>query len=318
MEILEVKEKILKSGSISWVFFCIAQGMSKPSEIAKKLNKSKHVVSMHLSSLEKAGLIIEVNSLKGDLRTKNYAVNWNAVANIFFQDHRLEFELYENRLFHKTKVKIKEFTGKISKADLAISGDGKLGLWVYLIPDMEIDKIIDKDMKHEVEEIMTEIFTDFVGLLKIYIKDKQFPTMQSCLLTFYKDLRENYDVLKKKSELFKFFDFLDKRFPKLLLALWDDYQKVRSSEPKIKTSVKTPNEIKEFYEAGFVDSEGAFAVNPKEVKALLKPGKKAILYPSFTYEIFRPIPKIKKSKVPPSRSHGFKPENPSGDVKVNG
>jgi len=295
MEISEMKEKILKSEPISQVFFSVARGLSKPSDIAKELNKSKHVISMHLSSLEKANLIKEVNNLKHDLRTKNYAVNWDTVAQIFWQDHRLEFVLYENRLFHKPKVKIKKFTSKISKADLVISGDGKLGFMVHFIPeDIKIDEIIDNNMKQKVEEIMTEIFTDFVGLLKIYIKDKQFPTIQSCLLTFYKDLRENYGALKKESELFEFFDWLNKYFPKLFSALWDNYKKVRPSELKIRLRVEVPNEIKEFFEAGFIDSGGSFAVNPEEVKDLLKPGQKAILYPSFTYEVLRPTPKIKR------------------------
>lgn len=293
--------KVIESKYLSSVFFAIANGVSSPTEIAKKIGKTKYTVSMHLSQLEKFGLIRETKEMPDDLRTKRYVVNWPVFATIFYRDHRLEFDLYENVLFLKGKSVPSEFNGKITRANLTITGDGKLGFMMHLGLGKDLrDKIFGSE--EEVEKIINRILNEFIELLKVYVTIRAFPTIQQCLFTLYKELKDNCKQLKGQSGLLAFFDFIDGYFSKIhpFEEIWEEYIKRKSNDEKIYfKGFKSEKVIKQFLDAGWVDYTGRFVLDA-EAQKFLKPGTKVVIYPSFTYRTLS----LQKGNVVSKEKHG--------------
>lgn len=294
--------KVMESKHLSRVFFAIANGISFPTEIAKEIGKTKHTVSMHLSVLERYGLIRKAKESAGDLRTRRYVINWSAFATVFYRDHRLEFDLYESFLFRKKDVDIpSEFTGKIIKADLVMTGDGKLGVLMSLDPGKDLrDEIFGSE--DEVEKIVNGILNEFIELLNVYItaKMRAFPTVQQCLFTLYKELKDSYRQLKGQSRLLAFFRFLDGHFPKIhpFEEIWEKHMKRRSGDKKVYVKgFKFEKVIKQFLDAGWVDYKGQFVLDTATTK-LLKPGTKLVVYPSYSYKTLSPLTRKNDQKTP--------------------
>jgi len=278
--------KVMESKHLSSVFFAIANGVSFPTEIAMKIGKTKHTVSMHLSQLERRGLIGKAQESVDDLRTRRYVINWPAFAAIFYCDHRLGFNLYENFLFRKKNVNVpSEFTGKVTRADLVMTGDGKLGLWMSVDPGKDLrDKAFGGEEK--VEKIINEILNEFIKLLKVYFTVRTFLTVQQCLFTLYKELKDNCKQLKGQSRLMTFFGFLDDYFSKIhaFEEIWEEHVKQRSNDKKIYLKeFKFEKVIKQFVDAGSVDYKGKIVLTT-DATELLKPGTKVVMYPSYTYK----------------------------------
>ena len=279
---LSLLRNVLENEHLSKVFFAIANDVSFPTEIAEKIGKTKYTISMQLSQLKTSGFI-KKQGLPDDLRKKRYVVNWPIFAHIFYTDHRLEFELYENNLFILRKNIPSEITAKILKAELVRTGDGKLGLLMDLYPEDELrNKFGSKD---DVEKKINRILTEFIELLKVYVTKRAFLTIQQCLLTLYKELKDNCK-LDKKSELMSFFDFVNGYFSEILpfKEIWEEHSNRKSKEEKIYfKNFESEKVIKQFLDAGWIDYTGEYILDREVTKSFLKPGARIVLYPSYTY-----------------------------------
>ncbi len=198
--------KALRSQALSELFVAVAKGTNSPSEISGLTGKSKFAVSLQLSDLRKAGLLRDRPGIGLDMRRKRYEVVWERMAEIFRQDHALELEMYENHLMFEA---IREIHGTVSKAGLAISGNGKLGLVREIVPD----KLPVARANHgQVDERMNRLLREFIELFKGYLRDRRFATLQEYLLGAYEELSQHYSRFPRRSELARFFEYMDRSF----------------------------------------------------------------------------------------------------------
>ena len=178
--------KALRSQALSELFVAVAKGTNSPSEISGLTGKSKFAVSLQLSDLRKAGLLRDRPGSGLDMRRKRYEVVWERMAEIFKQDHALELEMYENHLMFEA---VREIHGTSSKAGLAISGNGKLGLVREIVPD----KLPLGQSNHgRVDKRMNRLLQEFIELFKGYLRDRRFATLQEYLLGAYEELSQHY------------------------------------------------------------------------------------------------------------------------------
>lgn len=271
--------KALRSLALSELFILVAKGTNSPSEIARVARKSKFAASLQLSNLRKVGLM-KARPIGSDLRRKRYDVVWERVGQIFRQDHALEIEIYENHLIAEP---MKEIQGIISKAGLAISGNGKLGLVREVVPD-KLPAIGPK--QEQVNERMNQLVWEFVELFKGYLKERRFATLREYLLGAYEELSEHYNRLPRNSELAKFFEFMDRSFARTepIEHLYRTHVGKRPKEAPTLYSPPSPKRlvVKLFAEAGSADPAGRYLLNA-EAQAVIKPGTPLRIYPSYTY-----------------------------------
>ena len=279
---VEVKRvrKALRSQALSELFVVVAKGANSPSEISGMTGKSKFAVSLQLSDLRKAGLLRDRPGIGLDMRRKRYEVVWERMAEIFRQDHALELEMYENHLMFEA---IREIKGTISKAGLAISGNGRLGL----VREIVAEKLPPTQPSHgQVDIRISRLLQEFVELFKGYLRDRRFATLQEYLLGAYEELSQHYGRFPRRSELARFFEFMDRSFARTepIEQIWRKYVRRRLNEPQIfyqRTESKT-FVVKLFAEAGSADPAGRYLLNA-EAQAVIKPGTPLKIYPSYTY-----------------------------------
>ena len=221
--------KALRSQALSELFVAVAKGTNSPSEISGLTGKSKFAVSLQLSDLRKAGLLRDRPGIGLDMRRKRYEVVWERMAEIFRQDHALEIEMYENHLMVEA---IREIHGTVSKAGLAISGNGKLGLVREIVPD----KLPVAQPNHgQVDKRINRLLQEFIELFKGYLRDRRFATLQEYLLGAYEELSQHYGRFPRRSELARFFEFMDRSFARTepIEQLWRTYVRTRPNETRI-------------------------------------------------------------------------------------
>ncbi len=272
--------KALRSPALSELFVLVAKGMNAPTEIAAKTAKSKFAVSLQLSNLRKAGLL-RCNSVVGlDMRRKRYEVVWEKIAQIFRQDHALEFDMYENHLIIQP---LEEVHGTASKPSLVISGDGKLGMVRDVIPDA-FPPVEPK--QEQVHARMNQLFWEFVQLFKGYLRERRFATIREYLLGTYEELSEHYARLPRSSELAGFFEFMDRTFSRTqpIEAVWRRYvpRSLKDGPVFYKGAPSKTLVVKLFTEAGSADPARHYLLNA-EAQAAIKPGTVLRIYPSYTF-----------------------------------
>lgn len=272
--------KALRSQALSELFVAVAKGTNSPSEISGLTGKSKFAVSLQLSDLRKAGLLSDRPGSGLDMRRKRYEVVWEKIAEIFKQDHALELEMYENHLMFEA---IHEIQGILNKAGLAISGNGKLGLVREIVPD----KLPVAQPNHgQVDKRMNRLLQEFVELFKGYLRDRRFATLQEFLLGAYEELSQHYGRFPRRSELARFFEFMDRSFARTepVEQLWRRYVRTRPNEAQIfyRRAESKNFVVKLFTEAGSADPAGRYLLNA-EAQAVIKPGTPLRIYPSYTY-----------------------------------
>lgn len=272
--------KALRSQALSELFVAVAKGTNSPSEISGLTGKSKFAVSLQLSDLRKAGLLRDRPGSGLDMRRKRYEVVWERMAEIFKQDHALELEMYENHLMFEA---VREIHGTSSKAGLAISGNGKLGLVREIVPD----KLpLGQSTHGRVDKRMNRLLQEFIELFKGYLRDRRFATLQEYLLGAYEELSQHYGRFPRKSELARFFEFMDRSFARTepIEQLWRRYVRARPNEAQIfyRRAESKTFVVKLFAEAGSADPAGRYLLNA-EAQAVIKPGTSLRIYPSYTY-----------------------------------
>lgn len=272
--------KVLRSQALSELFVMVAKGTNSPSEISRLAGKSKFAISLQLSELRKAGLL-EDRSGKGlDMRRKRYDVVWQRIAQIFRQDHALEFEMYENHLIVQS---FGEIQGTVSKAGLAISGNGKLGLVKEVVPDTLPNMELNQG---QINDRLSHLLWEFTELFQGYLKQRRFVTMQEYLLGIYEELSQHYGRFPRNSELAKFFEFMDRSYARAepIEQLWKKYAKKRTREPPVlyRRTASRNLVVKLFAEAGIADPAGRYLLNA-EAQAVIRPGTPLRIYPSYTY-----------------------------------
>lgn len=272
--------KALRSQALSELFGAVAKGTDTPSELARLTRKSKFAVSLQLSELRKTGLVRDRPVVGLDMRRKSYEIVWERIAQIFRQDHALELEMYESHLFVEPMLEIQ---GTVSKAGLAISGNGKLGLVREVIPD-ELPAL--KLNEEKVNERMNRLLREFVELFKGYLKERRFTTTQEYFLGAYEELSQHYGRFPRNSELARFFEFMDRSLARSepIEQLWRKYVGKRPSDTSVlykRTHSKTLA-VKLFAEAGSADPAGRYLLNA-EAQSVIRPGTPLRIYPSYTY-----------------------------------
>ncbi len=273
-------QKVLRSPALSELFVLVAKGMKAPTEIAAKTTKSKFAVSLQLSNLRKTGLL-RCSSVVGlDMRRKRYEVVWGKIAQIFRQDHALEFDMYENHLIVEP---LEEVHGTASKPGLVISGDGKLGMVRDVIPDAFPLVELKQEQVHA---RMNQLLWEFVELFKGYLRERRYATIREYLLGTYEELSEHYTRLPRSSELARFFEFMDRTFSRTqaIDVVWRKYvTKISKDSPVFYkgTPSRTPV-VKLFTEAGSADPARRYLLNA-EAQAAIRPGTVLRIYPSYTY-----------------------------------
>lgn len=215
-----------------------------------------------------------------DMRRKRYEVVWERMAEIFRQDHALEIEMYENHLMVEA---IREIHGTVSKAGLAISGNGKLGLVREIVPD----KLPVAQPNHgQVDKRINRLLQEFIELFKGYLRDRRFASLQEYFLGAYEELSQHYGRFPRRSELARFFEFMDRSFARTepIEQLWRRYVRTRPNEAQIfyRRAESKPFVVKLFAEAGSADPAGRYLLNA-EAQAVIKPGTPLRIYPSYTY-----------------------------------
>lgn len=277
---IRIVRKALRSPALSELFVLVAKGMNAPTEIAARTAKSKFAVSLQLSNLRKAGLLTCSSVVGLDMRRKRYEVVWEKVAQIFRQDHALEFDMYENHLIVEPLEKVH---GIASKPGLVISGDGKLGMVRDVIPDA----VPSVELKQEqVHACMNQLLWEFVELFKGYLRERRFATIREYLLGTYEELSEHYARLPRSSELAKFFEFMDRTFSKTqpIDVVWMRYVRKISKDCPVfyKDTPSKTLVVKLFAEAGSADPARRYLLNA-EAQAIIRPGTVLRIYPSYTY-----------------------------------
>ncbi len=274
--------KTFRSLVLCELFVLVSKGTNTPTELAKITKKSKFAVSLQLSDLRKTGLVRDRSVVGWDLRRKRYDVVWERIAEIFRQDHALELELYENHIIAETMQEIK---GTINKTGLVISGSGKLGLVRTVNPDRVLR--IDPQKQGQVNKRLNRLISEFVELFKAYLRERRFPTIREYFLGAYDEISERYGKLPRKSELARFFEFMDTTFARIepIEDLWRT--SVGKSNKPITTSYKRTGyreyALKLFTEAGSADPVGRYLLNA-EAQPAIKPGTPLRIYPSYTYD----------------------------------
>ncbi len=272
--------KALRSSALSELIVLVAKGMNAPTEIAAKTAKSKFAVSLQLSNLRNVGLL-RCSSLVGlDMRRKRYEVVWEKIAQIFRQDHALEFDMYENHLIVEP---LEEVHGTASKPNLVISGDGKLGM----VRDVISDSFPPVELKQEqVHARMNQLLWEFVELFKGYLKERRFATIREYFQGAYEELSEHYTRFPRSSELARFFEFRDRTFSRTqsIDHVWKKYVAKRPKDA-LALYKGTPSRnlvVRLFSEAGSADPARRYLLNA-EAQAVIKPGTVLRIYPSYTY-----------------------------------
>jgi hypothetical protein len=272
--------KALRSQALSELFVAVAKGTNSPSEISELTSKSKFVVSLQLSDLRKSGLLRARPGIGLDMRRKRYEVVWERMAEIFKQDHALELEMYENHLMFEA---IHEIHGTVRKAGLAISGDGKLGLVKEIVPDKSS---VSQPDQGQVAERMNRLLGEFTELFKGYVRDRRFATLQEYLLGAYEELSQHYGRFPPRSELSRFFEFMDRSFARTepIEQLWKKHVGKHPNESRLpyRRAESKDFVVKLFTEAGSADPAGRYLLNA-EAQAFIKPGTPLRIYPSYTY-----------------------------------
>ena len=272
--------KALRSQALSELFAAVAKGTNSPSELSRLIGKSKFTVSLQLSDLRKAGLLGDHLGKGLDMRRKRYDVVWERIAQIFRQDHALELEIYENHLLVEP---FREIQGTVSKAGLAISGNGKLGLVREIVPDRLPVAELNQG---QVNERMSRLLWEFAELFQGYLKQRRFTTIQEYLLGAYEELSQHYGRFPPSSELAKFFEFMDRSFARTepIEQLWRKYVRKRPKESLVSYGRVAPKNlvVKLFAEAGSADPAGRYLLNA-EAQSVIRPGTPLRIYPSYTY-----------------------------------
>ena len=272
--------KALRSQALCELFVAVAKGTNSPSEISVVTGKSKFAVSLQLSDLRKAGMLRDRPGSGLDMRRKRYEVVWERMAEIFRQDHALELEMYEN---HLTVEALHEIQGTLSKAGLAILGNGKLGLVREVVPD----KLPAAPPNHgQIDERMNRLLQEFIELFKGYLRVRRFATLQEYLLGAYEELSQHYGRFPRRSELARFFEFMDRSFARTepIEQLWKKYVRKHPNQPHVfyRRAESKTFVVKLFAEAGSADPAGRYLLNA-EAQAVIKPGTPLRIYPSYTY-----------------------------------
>jgi len=275
---ITVVRKALSSQALSELFLLVTKDIVTPSELVRLSGKSKFAVSVQLSQLRRAGLLRYRAVIGSDLRQKEYEVVWDRICEVFRQDFALELEIYLSQLLAES---IGNFQGTIKKVELAISGDGKLGLVKEI--NVASPRILF-EKKEQVEKRQEKLLWEFIGLFKGYLRERRFATIRECFAGMYEEIGEHYARFPRASELRQFFRFMDRCFTKAspIDQVWKGHVPKHMREPSRLSSRRIAPTIKLFTEAGKVDPAGRYVLNA-DVQALIRPGTHLMIYPSFTY-----------------------------------
>jgi hypothetical protein len=277
---LTILRKCLRSQALSQLFVLVAQGFRGPTELVQMTGKSKYAISLELAQLRQAGLLRPRPGVGDDLRRKQYEVAVERIADIFQRDHTLELDVYEN---HQLVDAGSPFHGTLVKTELAILGNGKLGLVKEVIPDVGSTW---SDRSGEVGEHMHRLLEEFVGLFMVYLNERQFGTLREYLLSLYRELANGYRRFPRNSNLGRFYNFLDTTFSKIkpIEELWRRSARGRSQIPWSGRRRRSPQfeRLKLFAEAGTADHTGRYLLNP-EIRGIVQTGTRLRVYPSYTF-----------------------------------
>jgi hypothetical protein len=274
---ITIVRKVLGSQAASELFLLVAKGIGTPSELVRFSGKSKFAVSLQLSGLREAGLLKYRSVISSDLRQKEYEVVWNRISEIFRQDHALELEIY---LSHLLAESIGETQGTIKKVELAISGNGKLGL----VKEINVASPELAAKKVQIEERQKVLLWEFIGLFRGYLRERRFATMREYFAGLYEEMGEHYARFPQHAELGMFLGFMDRCFAKVspIDEIWKNYVPKHMKELPRLPNRKIMSTIKLFSEAGRMDPAGRYVLNA-DVETLIEPGARLTLYPSFTH-----------------------------------
>jgi len=270
---------IISSKVLSSVFFLIARGIGSPSEIARHTGHSKYAVSLQISKLRKAGLVLLSKRNGPDLRQRNYEVSFDKLLQLFRQDYTFELDLYANHLLSES---FGEIQGTIANVELAIVGSGRLGLVREISPDSPLKS------SPESEKVGTRIgmlHVEFQRVFKEYLAERGRSTLLEYFLSFYRELSLNHGRLPRESELGQFFEFVDSSIFKIkpLEELWTTAARREVPEsPQKRETLPMISAVKLFSEAGKMDSAGRYILN-SDARSFIRPGVKVRLYPSYTF-----------------------------------
>jgi hypothetical protein len=274
---IRIVRKALSSRALSELFLLVTKGIGTPTELVRLSAKSKFAVSLQLSELRRAGLLKYRPVLGSDLRQKEYEVVWERIGEVFRQDHALELEIYLSHLFGES---IGEFQGTVGKVELAISGNGKLGL----VKEINVASPTILAKKEQVEARQRRLLWEFIGLFKGYLRERRFVTVREYFAGLYEEMVEHYSRFPRGSELGQFFRFMDKCFTKVkpIDEVWKNHVPKHMKEEPHLPKRRITSTVKLFTEAGSADPAGRYVLNA-DVQALIKPGTHLTVYPSFTY-----------------------------------
>jgi DNA-binding transcriptional ArsR family regulator len=276
-EDITIVRKALSSQASSELFLLVAKGICTPSELVGLSGKSKFAVSLQLSELRHAGLLKYRSVITSDLRQKEYEVVWERISQVFQQDHALELEIY---LSHLLGELIGEIHGTVMKTELAISGNGKLGL----VKEINTTSPSIHLKMEQIEGRQKDLLWEFIGLFRGYLLERRFATIREYFAALYEEMAEHYARFPQRSELRQFLRFMERCFTKAspIDEVWKKYVPEHMKEQPHLPNRRIMSTIKLFSEAGSTDPAGRYVLNP-DVEPLIKPGTHLTVYPSFTY-----------------------------------
>jgi predicted transcriptional regulator len=272
---------ISSSRVMSSVFLLIVRGTGSPKEIARLTGRSKYAVSLQISKLKNAGLIVLSKRTQTDLRQRNYEVSYEKLLQIFQQDYAFELEFYRNHLLSES---FGEIRGSIEAVELVVVGSGRLGLVREIAPDVILKP---SPAANKVSERFAQLYLEFQSLMKEYFAERGRSTILDYFLSFYRELSLNHSRLPEASELGRFFEFVDSTIFKIkpIEELWSIAARKgqASAQPrKINIAPQTLESVKLFSEAGRMDSAGRYILNA-DARSYITPGVKVRVYPSYTF-----------------------------------
>jgi len=272
---------ISSSRVLSSVFLLIARGTGSPTEITRLTGRSKYAVSLQISKLRSAGLILLSKRSHSDLRQRNYKVSSEKLLQIFRQDYTFELDLYRNHLISEN---FREIRGSIDKVELVVVGSGRLGLIREIKPDLPFNNSLEIE---KVSARFRRLYQEFDMLFREYLLERGRSTILEYFLSFYRELTTSHGRLPSESELGRFFEFVDSSIFKIkpLEELWSsaaESAELSTPATKRETGSNDFDSVKLFSEAGKMDSAGRYILNA-DSRSFIRPGVKVRFYPSYTF-----------------------------------
>lgn len=273
---------VMASKTLSSTFLLIASGVKNPGEIARRTGRTKYSVSFQITKLKEAQLIVSSTRSSSDLRMRNYEISEKKLVQIFKKDFAFEVELYENHLLSEN---LNEIKGSLDSVELAVLGNGRLGLVREVLPDKPINRVSELQ---RVKRKLDLLSFEFIQTFKTYIKERRFATLLEYYLAFYREMSLNHSRFPEESELGQFFCFIEFSITRLkpVEDLWriamtaENLSGFKSKEEAV--VLPSLERVMIFSEAGKMDSAGRYIVNA-DSRSYMKPGVRVKIYPSYCF-----------------------------------